>query len=79
MSEVAWVGCIEAMMPSAAKRGISAASRICACSLRLRSVRALGTSRSTRAKVSMTTRLARSPMAWMQVWKPASAAARVNA
>ena len=29
-------------MPSAAKRGISAASRICACSLRLRSARAFG-------------------------------------
>ena len=30
------------MTPSAAKRGISAASRICACSLRLRSARAVG-------------------------------------
>ena len=42
MSEVACVGCIEAMTCSAANRGISAASRICACSLRIRRSRGAG-------------------------------------
>ena len=44
MSDVACVACIEAMTPSAAKRGMSAESRICACSMRMRRP-APGTSR----------------------------------
>ena len=79
MSEVACVACMEAMTLSLAKRGISAASRICACSFRIRRSRAPGTSFCTRSKVSIVIRLARSPIAWMHVWNPALDAASVCA
>ena len=35
-SSIAWYGCMEAMTPSFAKRGMSAARRCCACSIRKR-------------------------------------------
>src|SRR2546422_619966 len=36
MSDVQWVGCIDAITPSSAKRGMSAAASTCACSIRSR-------------------------------------------
>ena len=46
-SDVQWIACIEAITPSLPKRGMSAGSRCCACSIRHRRSRLSGCSRNT--------------------------------
>jgi hypothetical protein len=63
-------GWIDAVTPSAAKRGMSSGCRHCACSMRGRI--ACGTA----ANASSASRLARSPIAWTATGTPARVAAR---
>jgi len=73
MSDVAWVGCMEAMMPSFAMRWRSCTRVTWVCSSRKR---ASGLPAIAFSMASIATRLPRSPMAWMPTWHPASAARR---
>ena len=72
MSEVAWVGCIEAIDPEVAERGMSPSATTCACSTRQRwSLRGLRPSTCRRRSPS-TLRLPRSPIAWVATCTPQS-------
>jgi hypothetical protein len=62
---MAWLGCIEAMTPSLAKRGRSGSETICACSMRQRAVVSPARLSSNQSRVM---RLPRSPMACMATW-----------
>src|SRR5207237_385502 len=62
MSLVACVGCMLAIAPSRAKRGMSAASSTCACSMRWRAPRR-PVAAAARSIASSTSRFAASPMA----------------
>src|ERR1035437_3247713 len=62
--------CMAAMTPSCPKRGISAALRCWACSMRQRRSFLSGWALKASSKMLRVSRLARSPMAWTQSWKP---------
>ena len=72
-SSIAWYGCIEAMTPSRANRGMSDGRRCCACSMRKRRSRG-PFAFATRSKRSRISELARSPIAWITTWSPARSA-----
>ena len=74
-SSIAWYGCMLAMTPSSAKRGMSGGARCCACSMRKRRSRG-PFSFSTRSKMSSCVRIARSPMACTITCRPALSARR---
>ncbi len=80
MSEVAWVGWIEAITPSRAKRGMSSGATTWACSIRGRSPPggASGSRPAAFAKASSATRLPRSPIAWIQSCQPCRRASRAS-
>ena len=65
-----WLGCTEAGMPSAPKRAMSAGSTSWACSTRCIAPATCGSASMT----SRTVRTAASPMAWISLAMPASAA-----
>ena len=73
-SEVACTGCIEAITPSAAKRGRSASSRHCTCSMRGRSSASLPQRRAVRSNAFRAARLAPSPIACAATDRPPAVA-----
>src|SRR6188768_1837638 len=74
MSLIACEVCIEAITPSFAKRGMSAAATTWACSMRKRGSAtgrtAAGTAANAFSYWSSTTRLPRSPIACVSTWMP---------
>ena len=69
MSCVAWIGWTDAVTPRYPKRAMSLGASSCACSMRRGSP---GASCCARARMSSTSRFARSPIAWMAGASPCS-------